>query len=105
MVSWVLSRFQKDGPIIKTDGKLMASMAPKSYANIYRLPPPKENADEAYMRAFMVKNLDYDDFLREWWYDSDSFQLKPLEVCPTQYFHVNCKLTAIMFCRLFGEKN
>jgi len=83
----------------------LVSFAPENYAAIFILPPPEENADEAYMKAFMGRHPNFDECIREWWVDKDEFKPNPLRVYQIQNFHPDYKPVAIMLCRLIGEKN
>ena len=61
MTRWILSRCRTKGVVLKADGSNLISFAPDNVAAIYRLPKPEDIADEAYMKAFVGRYLDYDD--------------------------------------------
>lgn len=105
MTRWVLSRCRTKGVISKVDGSSLVSFAAENVASIYGLPRPECIADEAYVKAFPAKHPEYNDWLEEWWHDSNSFKPTSLHTYRIQDFHEDYRLAAIMLCRLMGEKN
>lgn len=105
MTRWVLSRCRAKGIISKADGSNLVSYVAENVASIYGLPRPECVADEAYVKAFSVKHPEYDNWLKEWWHDSDSFKPTSLHTYRIQDFHEDYRPTAIMLYRLMGERN
>lgn len=65
MTRLILSRCCTKGVMLKVDGSNLISFAPDIVAAIYRLPKPEDIVDEAYMKAFAGRYLDYDDCIQE----------------------------------------
>lgn len=105
MTRWILSRCHVKGVVLKGDGTNLVSFAPENFTAIYRLPPPKESVDEAYMKAFAGRHPNFDECIQEWWFDDDAFKPSPLRVYRVQNFHEDFRPVVVMLCRLMGEKN
>ena len=72
---------------------------------MYKLLVPEENANEDFMKAFLIKHESLEEWLEEWWADEDRFKIKTIRLYPVQHFHSTYRDVAVMICRLFGEKN
>jgi len=75
------------------------------FNTIYKLPSPEEKADDDFMKAFGTEYENYEECIKEWWYDEEDFKTRTLSFYPIQNFHPTYHDAAAMMCRLFGEKN
>ena len=105
MVSWVLDRIKRDGCILRGDSSALISCSASNFQRMYRLPAPEQNADEEFMKAFLIKHESLEEWLEEWWDDEDRFKIKTIRLYPVQHFHSAYRDVVVMLCCLFGEKN
>jgi len=105
MVSFVLDRIGSDGCVLMKDKFVLISYSASNFQKMYRLPVPEANADEKFMDAFMTEHESLEEWLKEWWADEDRFKVKAIRLYLVQHFHSAYRDTAVMLCRLFGEKN